>query len=42
MGRRHFKVEDMIHKLREADVLLSQGNAVADVCRALGVSDVTY
>ena len=26
MGKRHFKVEDIIHKLREADVLLSQGS----------------
>jgi len=42
MSRRHFKVEDIIHKLREADVLLSQGKPVAEVCRALGVSDVTY
>lgn len=42
MPKRHYKVEEIIHKLREADVLLAQGMAVAEVCRTLGVPDVTY
>jgi len=42
MAKKRFKAEDIIHKLREADVLLAQGKAVAEVCRALGVTDVTY
>lgn len=42
MAKRRYRAEDIIHKLREADVLLSQGKRVAEVCRALGVTDVTY
>lgn len=42
MAKKRYKAEDIIHKLREADVLLAQGKTVADVCRALGVTDVTY
>ena len=32
----------IIRKLRSAEQLLSQGQAVADVCRALEVSPATY
>ena len=42
MGRKRYSVEDIIHKLREADVLLAQGKPVAEVCRVLAVTDVTY
>jgi putative transposase len=42
MAKKRFKAEDIIHKLREADVLLAQGKPVAEVCGALGVTDVTY
>jgi len=42
MAKKRFKAEDIIHKLREADVLLAKGKPVAEVCRALGVTDVTY
>lgn len=42
MAKRRYRAEDIIHKLREADVLLSQGKPVAEVCRGLGVTDVTY
>ena len=34
--------EQIIRKLRTAEQLLSQGQAVADVCRALEVSPATY
>ncbi|MEL7042890.1 MAG: hypothetical protein AAGL90_15320 [Pseudomonadota bacterium] len=34
--------EEIIRKLREADVLIGQGQTVEDVIRHLGVSDVTY
>jgi transposase-like protein len=34
--------EEIIRKLRQADVLLSQGKPVLEVCRELGVSDSTY
>ena len=42
MPRKKHSVEQIIHKLREAEVLLSQGKAVAEVCRALGVTEQTY
>ena len=42
MPRKGFRAEDIIAKLREADVLLGQGTKVAEVVRALGVSEVTY
>ena len=34
--------EQIIRKLRTAEQLLSQGQAVSDVCRALEVSPATY
>ena len=42
MGRKHFKPEQIIKKLREAEVLFSTGESVEQVCRTLGISDVTY
>ncbi len=32
----------MVAKLRQADVLIAQGQSVADAIRALGVTEVTY
>ena len=40
MPRKGSRPEDIIAKLREADVLLGQGKKVAEVVRALGVSEV--
>jgi len=34
--------EEIISKLREADVLIRQGKKVVEVIKALGVTDVTY
>ena len=42
MSRKRFSAEQIIMKLREAEVLLSKGQAVAEVCRQLGVSENTY
>ena len=42
MSKKKHSVEQIIHKLREAEVLPSQGKAVAEVCRALGVTEQTY
>ena len=36
MPRKSFRPEDIIAKLREADVLLGQGKRVAEVVKALG------
>ena len=37
-----FKPEQIITKLREAEVLLAEGHKVPEVCRRLGISDKTY
>jgi transposase-like protein len=34
--------EEIIRKLRQADVLIAQGKTVLEVCREIGVSDGTY
>jgi len=42
MARKIFTSEQIIGKLREAEVLLSQGQPLGTVCRGLGVSEMTY
>jgi putative transposase len=42
MPRKSYRPEDIIAKLRLADVLLGQGKKVGEVVKALGVSEVTY
>ena len=42
MPKKRYRPEDIIAKLREADILISQGKMVAETIRQLGVSDVTY
>ena len=40
-SKRH-KPDEIVAKLRQVDVLVSQGLAVADAIRSIGVSEVTY
>jgi ACT domain-containing protein len=42
MPRKHYKPEEIVAKLRQVDVLVSQGRSVADAVRAIGVTEVTY
>ena len=42
MARKRFKPEEVIHKLREAEVRLTGGSSVGEVCRALGISEQSY
>ena len=42
MVKRKHSVEQIIGKLREAEVELAQGRSVAEVCRSLGVPEQTY
>jgi len=42
LGRRKHTAEEIIGKLRQAEVALAQGIAVPDVCRRLGVTEQTY
>lgn len=42
MPKKRFSVEQIIHHLREAEVLLAQGRTVGEVCRQIGVSEQSY
>ena len=42
MPRKHHKPEEIVAKLRQVDVWVSQGKSVADSIRAIGVTEVTY
>ena len=42
MGRRKFTTEQIIGKLREAEVLQSQGEAVESICKQLEINNQTY
>jgi len=42
MVKKRYTAEQIISKLREAEVLFGQGNTVAAVTRQIGISDVTY
>jgi len=42
MGRKRYTPEQIIGKLREAEVLLGKGQTVGQACRKLGVTDQTY
>ena len=42
MPRKRYTPEQIISKLREAEVLLSQGQTVSQASRQLGVSEQTY
>lgn len=41
MAKKH-KPEEIVAKLRQVDVLVSQGQNIADAIRQIGVSEVTY
>jgi putative transposase len=42
MPRKHHKPEEIVAKLRQVDVLISQGQHIAEAIRQIGVSEVTY
>ncbi len=42
MTRRSYRPEQIIKKLREAEVLLSQGETVGQAARKIGVTEQTY
>ncbi len=41
-GRRHHTLEQIVRKLREAEVRLGQGADVLTVCKELDISEQTY
>ena len=40
--KRRYTPEEIIGKLREAEVLTSQGHTVAETCRIIEISEQTY
>ena len=42
MSRKNYTTEQIIAKLREAEVLHSQGSAIEDICKKLGITNQTY
>ncbi len=40
--RKRHKPEEIVAKLRQADVMVSQGQPVAEAARSIGVTEVTY
>ena len=42
MPRKSYKPEEIVAKLRQVDVLTSQGRTVAEAIRSIDVSEVTY
>jgi transposase-like protein len=42
MPRKTYRPEEIIAKLRQAEVLLGEGKKVPEVVKALGVHEVTY
>jgi len=42
MAKKRFTAEMIIGLLREADVKLSQGRAVGQACREMGIAEQTY
>ena len=42
MPRKKYKPEEIVAKLRQVDVLVSQGQNIGDAVRQIGVSEVTY
>ena len=42
MARKRHKPEEIVAKLRQVEVLQSQGTCVVDAIRQIGVTEVTY
>jgi putative transposase len=42
MVKKGYTPEQIINKLREAEVMLSQGSTLSTILKKIGISDVTY
>ena len=42
MAKKRHKPEEIVAKLRQVDVLTSQGTPMSDAIRSIGVTEVTY
>ena len=42
MGRKRHTAEEIVNKLRQAEVELGKGSSIAGICKLLGVTEQTY
>ena len=42
MPKKRHKAEEIVAKLRQVEVLIGQGQSVAEAIRSIGVTEVTY
>jgi len=42
MAKKGYTPEQIINKLREAEILLNQGATISAACKKIGISDYTY
>jgi transposase-like protein len=42
MRRKRHSAEEIVNKLREAEVGLAEGRSITEVCKQIGVSEQTY
>ena len=42
MARKRFSAEQIVDKLREAEVEIAKGMTIGQVCKKLGISEQTY
>jgi len=41
-AKKGYSSEAIVRNLRQAEVMLHEGNSIAEVCKSLGISDSTY
>ena len=42
MAKKRYRPEEIISKLREADILIGQGHTVVQAIKSIGITEVTY
>ena len=42
MKQRRFSPEQIVNKLRQAEVMQAQGQTIAQACKAIGITEQTY
>lgn len=42
MSKKRFSAEQVINKLREAEVLQAKGQSIVEACRQMGITEQTY
>jgi len=42
MSRKRYSAEQIVSKLREAEVLIAKGQSISQAAKALGITDQTY